>query len=144
MARIGGTHGAGTSRSRQQSVARGIVPLSPVAVAEREQAERNKQQWQKQNMATAHHEHDHGNCEADSKHTHQRTVPFRASAAAGPNARRPAAHRFALLRVTVPDLAPPGACFLVSVLDQLLEPLEIAAHLTLDDSQEIARDVLRG
>jgi hypothetical protein len=94
VARTGGTHAAGTSRSRQQSVARGIGRLSPTAVAEREQAERKEQQWQKENMATAHHEHDHGNCEADSKHTHQRTPskqclsgPARQPA---PNERRPA------------------------------------------------------
>jgi hypothetical protein len=71
-ARTGGTHVAGTSRSRQQSIARGIARLSPAAVAEREQAERKEQQWQKEHMATAHNEHDHRNRKADSKHTHQR------------------------------------------------------------------------
>jgi hypothetical protein len=98
-------------------------------------------------MATAHHEHDHRNCKADSKHTHQRTpfeVPHRAGAAAGPDERRPARTCSPLLRFALLHLAPPGACLSVAVLDQLLEPLEIAAHLTLDDAQEIARDVLRG
>ena len=117
-------------------------------MAEREQAERKEQQWQKENMAAAHHEHDHGNCKADSKHTHQRTPskqflcgPARQPA---PNERRPARTVRPLLRFALPHLAPPGAWFFVADLDQLLEPLKIAAHLTLDDAQEIARDVLGG
>jgi hypothetical protein len=122
---------------------------TPAAVTEREQAEGKEQQWQKENMATAHHEHDHGNCKADSKHTHQKTPSrqclFRANPGSRPpmkgGRRRTCSH---LLRFAVPHLAPPGACFFVAVLDQLLEPLEIPVHLTLDDTQEIARNVLRG
>ena len=99
-------------------------------------------------MATAHHEHDHGNCKADSKHTHQRTPSkqclSRLARQPAPSERRPARTYSLLLRFALPHLAPPGACFFVAVLDQLLEPLEIAAHLTLDDAQEIARDVLDG
>jgi hypothetical protein len=49
----------------------------------------------------------------------------------------------ALLRLAVLDLAAPGAALLVAVLDQLLEPLEITAHLTLDHAEKVARDVLR-
>jgi len=75
VARTRGTHAAGTSRSPQRPITRGIARLSPAAVAEREQTERKEQQWQKENMATAHHEHDHRNCKADRKHTHQQT-PF--------------------------------------------------------------------
>jgi len=62
------------------------------------------------------------------------TVPFRASAAAGPHDRRPARTVRPLLRFALPHLAPPGARFFATVFDQLLEPLEIAAHLTLDDA----------
>jgi len=135
-------------RSRQESIARaGIARLSPAAVAEREQAERKEQQWQKENMPTTHHEHDHGNCKADRKRTHQRTPSnsaFPAKALRRPVRGGRRAPVRPLLRFALPHLAPPGACFLVAVLDQLLEPLEIAAHLTLDDAQEIARDVLRG
>ena len=68
----GGTHAAGTSRSRHRSIA-SRARLLPAAVAEREQAERQEQQWQEEDMASTRHEHDHGNCKADCKHTHQRT-----------------------------------------------------------------------
>jgi hypothetical protein len=51
-----------------------------------------------------------------------------------PKKRRPACTCSPLLRFALPHLAPPGACFFAAVFDQLLEPLEIAAHLTLDDA----------
>src|SRR5215218_7224421 len=50
----------------------------------------------------------------------------------------------ALFRLAVPHLSAVGARRLVSVLDQLLEALEVAAHLTLDDAGEIPGNVLRG
>jgi len=50
----------------------------------------------------------------------------------------------ALLRLAVLHLSAVGARRLVAVLDQLLEPLEVAVHLTLDDAEKIAGDVLRG
>src|SRR4029450_8277025 len=40
-------------------------------------------------------------------------------------------------------LAPPRTGLLVAVLDQPLEPLEVAVHLILDDAEEIACEVLR-
>ena len=49
---------------------------------------------------------------------------------------------FALLRFALPHLAPPGAGFPVAALDQLLEPLQVAVYLLLDDAEEIAGDVL--
>jgi hypothetical protein len=115
-----------------------MAGLSPAVVAEREQAERKEQQWQKENVATAHNEHDQGNCKADSKHTYQ-TDPSKQCLAGptpqpAPNERGAGAHLFTLRRFAFSHLAPPGACFLVAVLDQLLEPLEIAAHLIFDDA----------
>jgi hypothetical protein len=114
---------------------------------EREQAERKEQQWQEEDTATAHHEQDHGNCKADRKHTHQQT-PFNSAfpswRGAGPSEKRPARTCWPLLRFALPHLAPPGTCLFVAVLDQLLEPLQVAVYLLLDDAQEIARDVLRG
>jgi hypothetical protein len=50
--------------------------------------------------------------------------------------------RSAPVRLAVLNLAPPGAGLLAAALDQLLEPLEIAAHLSLDDPEEVARDIL--
>jgi hypothetical protein len=114
-----------------------MAGLSPAVAAEREQAERKEEQWQEENMATAHDEHDQGNCKADSKHTNQRTKQCfpgqRGSRPPMRGGRRARLHP--LRRFALPHLAPPGTCFFVAVLDQLLEPLEIAAHLTLDDSQ---------
>jgi hypothetical protein len=45
----------------------------------------------------------------------------------------------ALLRFALLHLAPPGTGLLAAGLDQLREPLEVAMHLILDDSEEIAR-----
>src|SRR5215204_1458641 len=50
----------------------------------------------------------------------------------------------ALFRLAVPHLSAVGARRLVAVLDQLLEALEVAAHLTLDDAEHIPGNVLRG
>jgi hypothetical protein len=47
-----------------------------------------------------------------------------------------------LVSPSVLHLAAVGARRLVAALDQPLEPLEVAVHLTLDDAQEITRDVL--
>jgi len=41
----------------------------------------------------------------------------------------------ALLGLAVLHLAAPGTGFLVAVLDQPLEPLEITVYLTLDDAE---------
>src|SRR5215216_7017350 len=52
--------------------------------------------------------------------------------------------RSLLFSLAVLHLSAVGARRLVSVLDQLLEALEVAAHLTLDDAEEIPGNVLRG
>jgi hypothetical protein len=134
-ARTGETHAAETSRSRQQSVAPKWARLLPAAVPEREQPEREEQQWQEENMPTAHHEHDHGNRKADRKHTHLTDRSL--TAHLGEPAPRKGGRRVAvrpLLRFALLNVAPPGACFFVAVLDQLLEPLQVAMYLPLDDA----------
>jgi hypothetical protein len=47
-----------------------------------------------------------------------------------------------LLRFRLPGPRPARRQVLVAALDQLLEPLQVAVYLLLDDAEEIAGDVL--
>jgi hypothetical protein len=56
--------------------------------------------------------------------------------------RPPRAASSASLRLAVLHFAAPGPRLLAAALDQLLEPLEISAHLRLHNPEEIAGDIL--